>query len=541
MEFLNYGAFAPGGELLKRLELSFKRMTSDRYNPELFLTEEFVYGADWPGDTEGRLLLACAMLSKTLGKDKNYVEKLFEKILGLMNGDGYLGKVIDENSIDEQSLSGNSWLMRGIAEYYEWTKDERAYKAVENMARGLFLKTLGKYRNYPMEKDMRLQNTGAYSGSLTGESANGWLPSTDIGCAFIMMDGVSHAYRILKWDSLYELLSEMIQVFSGVDLMKCAFQTHASLSCARGMLRAGVESGRGDWIHEAVRQFDFYLENGITENYANHNWYTRPEWTEPCAIIDSFILACEIWRLTGKESYLNAAHRILYNAVYRSQRENGGFGCDNCVGADGKMLFVSTYEAWWCCSMRGGDGLSCAARAMAAWDGKTVYLPFFHEGEVCTDNLAFSIESGYPYQGKVTLKILKSDENAHGIALFIPENCANVLICGAEILKTDKGFVHIGRVFRKGDRVDISFDLLMREAPAAAKESAGGRTIRYGTLYLAVRGESETACPDKDSLTLINPARAAFAHADGRIFEPLSHITFEKEDVIQNSRFQLIY
>ena len=252
---------------------------SDHYNPDLFLTQAFVSGADWPGDTEGRLLLALSMLFQALNEKADYVRTYFEKILSFMNEDGYLGAKIDENAINEQSLSGNSWLMRGMCEYYEWTKDERALSAIEKMARGLFLKTLGKYRHYPIENNMRLQSTGAESGSLTGESVSGWLPSTDIGCAYIMMDGVSHAYRILKWDSLYALLSEMIETFSKVDLKKCAFQTHASLSCARGMMRGGIESGRGEWISEAKRQFDYYIENGISENYANHNWYTRPERT----------------------------------------------------------------------------------------------------------------------------------------------------------------------------------------------------------------------------------------------------------------------
>ena len=118
MEFMDFGCFEIGGELLRRMILSKERMMSDHYNPEKFLTEEFVLEADWPGDTEGRLLLALAMLFKALNEKSDYVRAYFEKILSFMNADGYLGAVIDENNINEQSLSGNSWLMRGIAEYY---------------------------------------------------------------------------------------------------------------------------------------------------------------------------------------------------------------------------------------------------------------------------------------------------------------------------------------------------------------------------------------------------------------------------------------
>lgn len=541
MEFLNYGCFQIEGELYKRMILSKNRMLSDHYNPELFLTEEFVSGADWPGDTEGRLLLACAMLFKALGEKSGYVRAYFEKILSFMNKDGYLGAIIDENNINEQSLSGNSWLMRGICEYYEWTKDERAYSAIEKMAKGLFLKTLHKYRHYPMETDMRLQNTGAESGSLTGQSVSGWLPSTDIGCAYIMLDGVSHAYRILKWDALYDLLDEMIETFSTVDLKKCAFQTHASLSCARGMLRAGIESGREDWKKEAIRQFDYYLENGISENYENHNWYTRPEWTEPCAIIDSFILASEIWRLTKKVHYLNTAHRILYNAIYRSQRENGGFGCDNCVGADGKALVVRTYEAWWCCSMRGGDGLSCVARTIAASEGETVYIPFYHAGRITLPGFDLTIESEYPYRGRIVLSVLSSDDKEREIALYKPESCLNFSVSGAEAAREENGFVFIKKAFQAGDTLTLRFDYALTLVPARDASMPDAHTIMWGHLYLAADTHADLPCPEIRNFTLVDPKRAVFTDAEGTVYAPLTHITFDSQERIQNSRVQMIF
>ncbi|MBR3929773.1 MAG: glycoside hydrolase family 127 protein [Clostridia bacterium] len=541
MKFMDFGCFKTEGELYKRMILSQKRMLSDHYNPDLFLTEEFVKEADWPGDTEGRLLLALAMLFKALGEKSDYVRAYFEKILSFMNEDGYLGAIIDENNINEQSLSGNSWLMRGICEYYEWTKDERAYAAVENMAKGLFLKTLHKYRHYPIETDMRLQNTGAESGSLTGQSVMGWLPSTDIGCAYIMMDGASHAYRILKWDALYDLLSEMIETFSVVDLKKCAFQTHASLSCARGMLRAGIESGREEWKKEAIRQFDFYIENGITENYENLNWYTRPEWTEPCAIIDSFILASEIWRLTGDEKYLHLAHRILYNAVYRSQRENGGFGCDNCVGADGKALFVRTYEAWWCCSMRGGDGLSNVARTICAVDGEKICLPFYHAGAVNLPGFAFKIDSEYPYRGKIAVSVVSSDEREREIALYKPEGALDFSVSGAEIIKEENGFAFVKKAFKAGDVIEVGFDFKLEILPAREKTLPDAKTILYGNLYLGTNAQADLPCPDIKNLTLTDPKRACFEDKYGAVYAPISLITFESEETIQNSRVQMIF
>lgn len=537
MDFCKYGDFSVSGELEKRLSLSFSRMISDHYDPDRFLDEKFVMDADWPGDTEGRLLLALVMLSKALGKDVCAAKKLFDKILSLMNEDGYLGRIIDENNINEQSLSGNSWLMRGLCEYYEWTKSPDALSAISKMASGLFLKTKDRYYHYPMDSNMRLQNTGAESGSLTGESTNGWLPSTDIGCAFIMLDGVSHAYRILKTDALYALLSEMIHMFSKTDLKKCAFQTHASLSCARGILRAALETGREDWKSEAIRQFDFYIQNGITENYANHNWYTRPEWTEPCAIHDSFILATEIWRLTKNAAYLSLAHKILYNALYRSQRANGGFGCDNCAGEDGRMLFNKTYEAWWCCTMRGGEGLACVAKNIALEEDGVIYIPFYHPGCACLSGAEIKIESNYPYSGSAAISVFTQNGEKKTLALYKGENTRAFSVKNASVLKEENSFVYVEA--QPGAKIEIAFELTLAKIPS--RDIPGASLITYGSLILGHETESEIACPDVSALTLSDEEKAVFKTACGRTLTPLTHITFTSEEHIASSSIQIVF
>ena len=74
MEFVSYGSFTPKGDIEKRLLLSDSRMHSERYDPEAFLTQSFSDNADWPGDHEGRLLLALVMLSRALGKKSENIE-----------------------------------------------------------------------------------------------------------------------------------------------------------------------------------------------------------------------------------------------------------------------------------------------------------------------------------------------------------------------------------------------------------------------------------------------------------------------------------
>ena len=49
-------------------------------------------------------------------------------------------------------------------------------------------------------------------------------------------------------------------------------------------------------------------------------------------------------------------YSIYFNGQGRAQRNNGGYGTDTCAGAYDPFLRVKHYEAYWCCTMRGGEG-----------------------------------------------------------------------------------------------------------------------------------------------------------------------------------------
>lgn len=63
MEFLPYGSFSPAGELLRRLMMSYSRLESPLYGAEIF-DKSAEENPQWPGDWEGRTILAVVMLAK---------------------------------------------------------------------------------------------------------------------------------------------------------------------------------------------------------------------------------------------------------------------------------------------------------------------------------------------------------------------------------------------------------------------------------------------------------------------------------------------
>ncbi|MFD0674149.1 hypothetical protein [Cohnella sp. GCM10027633] len=479
------------GELRDRIEASLTRLEADDFRPErVYRVPEY----DWPGDQEGRTLLALVMLAQGTGREPRYMRDIIARIDGALNDRGYFGKALPHGEIDEQQLAGNSWFLRSLCEYYEWTKDEPTLRRIETLARNLILPTQGAYARYPARPDQRVF-AGEASGTLLSGMTDGWYLSTDIGCAFIMLDGASHAYRLLGWPELGETIEEMIGVFAGIDFLAASMQTHATLSGLRGMLRYCDDSGDESILQRAQTIYALYTDRGMTENYANYNWFGRPDWTEPCAVVDSFLVAVDLWRLSGRTGYLNDAQAIYYNGIGHGQRPNGGFGCDFCSGAREPYLYplANVFEAWWCCTMRGGDGLARASSYTLFVDDDTIAVPFFHSAAAGIGDANIVIESGFPLEGRLRIGI---DGNTHRQwRIFLPDwidrDSVTLLLDGV----TGKARIVDEFVVVEGARhsIEIRFAIGLREESVVGSEALPGayRSFRYGALVLGLRDAEE--------------------------------------------------
>ena len=406
------------GELMERVVLNAARLCSPIYRPDAIYTQD---KNGWPGDWEGRTILALVSHMKCLKKEPAYLNDIITGIHGHLNEAGYLGGVCDEGVFDEQQLSGHNWLIRGLMEYYLLTGDETVSAMVRRIVKNLYLPLAGYYSTYPLDPEVR-KTLGSYSGTVS-EVVGHWILSTDIGCAFMCLDGLSQYYEIYRDQNVLELLKEMISVFAGIDFVGSHMQTHATLSAVRGILRVYLSTGDEYFKQTAVSVFDLYVRHGMTENYANFNWFGRYNtWTEPCAITDSLMSATELFKITGDTSYLVLACRIYYNAFCYAQRYNGGFGTDKTVGPDEKYLKPSgggISEAFWCCTMRGAEGLSylCENSLITGESGETV-IPFGGSFRYSNESYSLDFESKIPYEGKYSASVCASKDVDFTLKVF---------------------------------------------------------------------------------------------------------------------------
>ncbi|HEY3341510.1 MAG TPA: hypothetical protein VGK81_05810, partial [Anaerolineae bacterium] len=337
---------------------------------------------------------------------------------------------------------------------------------------------------------------------------NGWTISSDTGCVFIALEGLVKAHALFRRTTEQALIDELFEAFCQLDLLGISAQLHASLTATRQFLCYNQLVPRPELLARARQVYAWFRKQAMTANYANYNWFNRPTWTEPCAIVDALIVALQLWRATGEAHYLDDAHHIYYNALGYAQKPHGGFGLENCAGAhdpaaagddDPGVLYNKTYDVPWCCNMRGAVGLAEVARHAFLQDAPDVEgricLPFFFNAaaEFTLDSgcLRLSETTDYPSSGQVQLAIDACPTTQPiRFRLYLPgwanSHTAGVLLNGQPVTcTTDAGFTHFNTELHAGDVIDYRFDIVERREPLPTPaDEAAHATLRHGPLII---------------------------------------------------------
>ena len=492
-------------ELFTRIEKNYARLEETRYQPKfVFLTDE--ESGDWPGDTEGRTILGLVMAAQTTHREPLYLGEILSLLPRYLNNKGYMGKIYPKGTMDEQQLAGNGWVMRALCEYYEWKKDPKVLDIVKSISDSLFIPWKGHYKSYPIELGSRKMD-GGMIGHIN-EVRDGWRITADIGCVFIGMTGAIHAYQYLKDEKLKEVIDEMVGKFLQVDMYGLKIQVHAGLTALLGLIRYAEITENKNLMEEVIKRWDIYVKYGMTESYEIYGWFgIYKAWTETCGLIDSYMVATALWKYNQDPKYLAYLDLIYYNAICHVERENGGFGCDNNPGSTTNFVNVYANEAWWCCTMRGGEGLSRVAENSYFAQGDTIYIVHYGDNNALLNfqnsSIAIQQSTQYPFSGNIRLTI-KQAVKAKDIVIKL-----NALSEWSENLKVtindknipieiQKGFVVLKHNWKANDIINFSFDEKIRMEGTINKENCSDqqKKVFYGPLLLGYSGKETIALGD---------------------------------------------
>jgi len=398
-----------------RIKLNKNRLlcTDDTYH-DLYKKDASM---SWPGDFVGRYSLALSSLYDGLDNDldKEEVLKALKEVVanrdGNVNKNHFFGELFNDNVINEQQMSGNSWYIRSLVSYYRITNDEIILNEIKDIIENFLLKVAPHYKHYPLSS----RDEGQVSGHLENTIIDGFILSSDVGCAFILLDGFVDAYSVTLDDRLKKAIEGIIEIFKGIDYITLKCQTHATLTCSRAILRFYKLTNNNDYLNFVIKVFEDYQNLGMTLDYQNINWFGKLDsWTEPCCVIDSFILCHDLYLITKEDKYLKLFNRIATNGVRSFQRNNGGAGCTTIVHSNDSILKCFMYEAWFCCSMRTGEGMKYLSMSRLIELENNSYLMLYPEKY---DKDGISIDADYYYQKEIEIK----SEKDFKISIYIPD------------------------------------------------------------------------------------------------------------------------
>ena len=189
------------------------------------------------------------------------------------NAKSYFGKEFDGETVDEQQLSGHNWYLRGLLKYALLFNSDFAMQAAKSTVENLYLPAMAWYNSYPLERN---HLTGGVSGNVIG-TQNGWKLSSDVGCAFMCIDGLAHYYAATKDERVKQFLDKAIDLFATIDLVQYKFQTHTTLTCTRGILKLYECTGDKKYLLLAEKVLKTYTMYGMTLTYENFNWFGRED------------------------------------------------------------------------------------------------------------------------------------------------------------------------------------------------------------------------------------------------------------------------
>lgn len=495
--------FRPEGELAYRASINYDRMESRRFEPGATDSEGFgifepaTYA--WPGDMEGRAILAWILLQRMTGRPSKWLDMAMNKLGEFSNADGYFGPVASPHLHDEQQLAGHGWVLRALCEYWLETKDPATLDRLRTVVEALVLPTAGAHASYPIDPSLRNINLGSYIG-VESEIIGEWALSSDIGCVFIFLDGVTQAAIVLEDPRLAEIVRELIQRMTEVDIVGVQVQTHAILTGCRAMIRWADHTSDTQLLLRANAIFNLYATSAASETHENWNWFGRPTHSEVCAIVDSLMIACQLWERTRNPLMLELAQLIYHNGLGHTQRKHGGYGCDTVVGGSGDdptALRVLVDEAWWCCTMRASEGLASAAHYSVAVDGDgiAIQLPFSGTFRTHEESRTWQIQTDYPRSGSVKIHLTEGDPIELSLSVFAPAwmDLTTVELNGYKVsaTRTLEGFVKTHQSLAVGDFVEFAFDLDIRLVPPTNNATPSTyRKVARGPLYYGLEGDA---------------------------------------------------
>jgi len=248
-------------------------------------------------------------------------------------------------------------------------------------------------------------------------------------------------------------------------------------------------------------------------------------YAETCAAIASAMLAWRLLLATGDPDCADVLERTAYNAILPSR------------SADGTAFFYvnplqrRTHRAWsepgvgarapWyacaCCPPNLMRFVGSWQQLIATTDGTGVQIQQYAAAEVSAGDVGLAIDTAYPWDGHVAVRVTASPDEPWELSLRIPGWCRTATIGGtdgeAEPVAVPEGdrAVRIRRAWRPGDSVVLELQMPARITVPDARVDAvrGCVALERGPLVYALESADVPDGIELEDIVLPDDVRAA--------------------------------
>lgn len=275
-----------------------------------------------------------------------------------------------------------------------------------------------------------------------------------------------------------------------------------------GMADVAALTGDSDYVHAIDRIWDnivskkLYVTGGIGATASGEafgpNYYlpNMSAYCETCAAIGNVYVNYRLFLLHGDSKYYDVLERTLYNGLISGVSLGGdGFFYPNPLESMGQHQ----RQAWFgcaCCPSNICRFIPSLPGYVYAVKDRNVYVNLFLSNDgnlkVAGKSVKLTQETGYPWNGDITVKVDENKAGNFGLKIRIPGWVKNRPVpsnlysysdnerpqykvtvngkdCSAYASLTDDGYYTITRKWKKGDKVQVHFDMIPRTVRANDK------------------------------------------------------------------------
>ncbi len=291
-----------------------------------------------------------------------------------------------------------------------------------------------------------------------------------------------------------------------------------------------------DTIYENIVGRKYYLTGGVGARHQGEAFgadYELPNLTaynETCAAISMVYLFERMFLLHGDAKFIDCLERTLYNGVISGMSVDGGkFFYPNPLSSDGHYRFnadnTMTRQPWFgcaCCPSNLCRFIPSMPGYVYGVRDNNLYVNLFAANtatiQVNGKDVTLEETTNYPWDGDISIKVLKNKAKAFNMLIRIPGWVLNEVVpsdlysFSDDIFSTyevsvngqrvdgelENGYLVINRNWKKGDVVSIHFDMPVRTVVANPRvaDDRGRVAVERGPLvYCAEWADNEGINP----------------------------------------------